>query len=30
MDGETNWLEGLMLLGIYAILGVFFYVLPGL
>jgi len=30
MDGETNWLEGLMLLGVYAILGVFFYVLPGL
>jgi Ca2+:H+ antiporter len=29
MDGETNWLEGLMLLGVYAILGVFFYVLPG-
>jgi Ca2+:H+ antiporter len=28
MDGETNWLEGLMLLGVYAILGVFFYVLP--
>lgn len=30
MDGETNWLEGLMLIGVYAILGVFFYVLPGL
>ena len=29
MDGETNWLEGLMLIGVYAILGVFFYVLPG-
>jgi Ca2+:H+ antiporter len=29
MDGETNWLEGLMLLGVYAILGVFFFVLPG-
>lgn len=29
MDGETNWLEGLMLLGVYAILAVFFYVLPG-
>ncbi|HEV2425496.1 MAG TPA: calcium/proton exchanger [Terriglobia bacterium] len=28
MDGETNWLEGLMLTGVYAILGVFFYVLP--
>jgi Ca2+:H+ antiporter len=28
MDGETNWLEGLQLLGVYAILSVFFYVLP--
>jgi Ca2+:H+ antiporter len=28
MDGETNWLEGLQLLGVYAILAVFFYVLP--
>jgi Ca2+:H+ antiporter len=28
MDGETNWLEGLQLLGVYAILTVFFYVLP--
>ena len=28
MDGETNWLEGLQLIGIYAILAVFFYVLP--
>jgi Ca2+:H+ antiporter len=28
LDGETNWLEGLQLLGVYAILAVFFYVLP--
>jgi len=28
MDGETNWLEGLQLIGIYAILAVFFFVLP--
>jgi Ca2+:H+ antiporter len=28
VDGETNWLEGLQLLGVYAILAVFFYVLP--
>ncbi len=27
-DGETNWLEGLMLLGVYAILGVAFFFLP--
>jgi Ca2+:H+ antiporter len=27
-DGESNWLEGLMLLMIYAILGVAFFVLP--
>jgi Ca2+:H+ antiporter len=29
MDGETNWLEGVMLLGVYVVLAVFFYVLPG-
>ena len=28
MDGETNWFEGLQLLGVYAILAVFFYYLP--
>ena len=27
-DGETNWLEGLMLLGVYAIIAVAFYFLP--
>ena len=27
-DGETNWLEGFMLLGVYAILGVAFFFLP--
>ena len=27
-DGETNWLEGLMLLGVYAILAVAFFFLP--
>jgi Ca2+:H+ antiporter len=29
-DGETNWLEGLMLLGVYAILAVAFFFLPSL
>lgn len=28
MDGETNWFEGVQLLGVYIILGVFFYFLP--
>jgi len=28
MDGETNWLEGLQLVGVYVILTVVFYVLP--
>ena len=28
-DGESNWLEGAMLLLIYAILGVAFFYLPG-
>jgi Ca2+:H+ antiporter len=27
-DGETNWLEGLMLLGVYAIVAVAFFFLP--
>ena len=28
-DGESNWLEGLQLLGLYAILAAAFYVIPG-
>ena len=28
MDGESNWLEGVMLLGVYAILGVAFFYIP--
>lgn len=28
-DGESNWLEGVQLLSVYAILGVVFYFLPG-
>jgi Ca2+:H+ antiporter len=28
MDGESNWLEGLQLLGLYVILGAAFYVIP--
>ena len=27
-DGESNWLEGAMLLMVYAILGIAFYLLP--
>lgn len=27
-DGETNWLEGFMLLGVYLILGIAFFFLP--
>jgi len=27
-DGETNWLEGLLMLGVYVILGMAFYFLP--
>ena len=30
MDGESNWLEGLQLLGLYMILGAAFYVIPGI
>jgi Ca2+/H+ antiporter len=30
MDGETNWFEGVQLLSVYIILGVFFYFLPAL
>jgi Ca2+:H+ antiporter len=29
MDGESNWLEGLQLLGLYVILGAAFYFIPG-
>jgi len=28
MDGESNWMEGVQLLGVYAILGLAFYFLP--
>jgi len=28
-DGESNWLEGVQLLSVYAILGLVFYFLPG-
>jgi Ca2+:H+ antiporter len=28
LDGETNWLEGVMLLSVYAILGVTFFFIP--
>jgi Ca2+:H+ antiporter len=28
-DGETNWLEGLQLLGVYVILAIAFYLVPG-
>ena len=28
-DGESNWLEGLQLLGLYVILAAAFYVIPG-
>jgi Ca2+:H+ antiporter len=29
LDGESNWLEGLQLLGVYIILAIAFYVIPG-
>lgn len=29
IDGESNWLEGLQLLGVYLILAVAFYLIPG-
>jgi len=29
LDGESNWLEGLQLLGVYAILAVAFFIIPG-
>ena len=28
LDGESNWLEGAMLMGLYAVLGVAFYFVP--
>jgi Ca2+:H+ antiporter len=28
-DGETHWMEGIMLLGVYVILALAFYHLPG-
>jgi Ca2+:H+ antiporter len=28
LDGESNWLEGVMLLGVYAILAVTFFFIP--
>ena len=28
MDGQSNWLEGLMLVGLYLMLGVGFFYLP--
>jgi Ca2+:H+ antiporter len=28
LDGETNWLEGLMMLALYAILAIAFYFVP--
>ena len=28
LDGESNWLEGVMLIGVYAILGVAFFFIP--
>ena len=29
LDGESNWLEGLQLLGLYGILAIAFYMIPG-
>jgi Ca2+:H+ antiporter len=29
IDGESNWLEGLQLLGVYVILGLAFFLIPG-
>jgi len=29
LDGESNWLEGLQLLGVYCILALAFYLIPG-
>ena len=27
-DGESNWIEGVQLLSVYAVLGILFYFLP--
>jgi Ca2+:H+ antiporter len=29
-DGESNWMEGVLLLSVYIILGLTFYFLPGM
>ncbi len=29
LDGESNWLEGLQLLGVYVILALAFFLIPG-
>jgi len=29
-DGESNWLEGMLLLAVYIMLGIAFYHLPGI
>jgi Ca2+:H+ antiporter len=29
LDGESNWLEGAMLLGVYVMIGLAFFFLPG-
>ena len=29
LDGESNWMEGVLLLAVYGILGMAFYALPG-
>ena len=29
IDGESNWMEGVLLLAVYAILGLAFYTMPG-
>jgi Ca2+:H+ antiporter len=29
LDGESNWLEGLQLLGVYCIMAAAFYLIPG-
>jgi Ca2+:H+ antiporter len=28
LDGESNWMEGVLLLAVYGILGLAFYALP--
>jgi Ca2+:H+ antiporter len=29
MDGESHWMEGVMLMGVYVILAIAFFFLPG-